>query len=1140
MRLKRIIAAAVSAGMLLPSCLAAYAADPFPVAEYESEGRSIYIGDKADMELSDFSARAKAGYVAATYLEYEGTVHGETAIKQTAHLKLRLPEGYKDFLAENDIDKGYGFSCGEEKSYSKDIYYEDRDTTVYNNYVWNTVTQSLKYNISTSYFKKMSGSMDEELEKLKKGFDSTVAAHWGENWMNDNPAGIEPVIVERGEDGSAYIAYHHQEYEKRDISAEVKGHGMVNGFAEIVRDNMEYFCLNVIPGTPYYCYTEVWMQGATNAFIYEPSDTEYVPTFEAFKQKEKEFVALDFGRQLALNKDLIELEWLDPEIFAIDSETEADRPTEPSEAQTMEVEHTQAAIKDAGEDSGVLIPALIVVGVIAVGGAGAAIALKKSKDSERDDKDNKNYKMFINKSFGDTIPRGSKNVKVGARIAQVDSSGNALDRDDLTAKITAGGKGMIVNSLLMNGRYMEATLEVPKDLLGNTASVTFRYTGKGGSFSNTVEFKVSDGVTLKFTNEPSKDGLFTPQGSEYEIEAISGDGFTYEAYFMLTDAVEPAKLSDISAGRTDGFDVSFEETGYQNVFKVLLKNNTAPAEDDIFAEPVKKGIDINVNIKDQDKPAAGYIGVTLYKEGLSISSRQAGKKNDIKYVGVQAYEKSYVGDLDNNWQVSEISFVLAVKGDGRAEIDPAGAEYTFEKLKGAGGMGSSASAEESLAKKYEYKEETGELGGRFTYTFEPNATLCEPEDGTFFMVMLPVSCTQAGKNYKADIPLRLMGKIPDPYEGWDEEYKKLKERIEKYSLPEDRQKWEERLDELVLDPKCSTAQLRLTSKLIVRNYMRYWLVESVDARNEAELYDGIITQLEWLKFFGDCAFSILVTLYAGPVAEAIISPAKDFATQAIGELFAALNHGEKIDASIVERFEFAKNLSAAGDNLVANNIKLTNWKQAAATLGAYLVYSSIKNYIKKLNDSGESDLYGALVNGFTDMTTQAFKAYASKMFEMWMKNSKTFQKKIGPWITKYFKETNFNNLQMQYNNWQQLSGDIALKDAAVVTMELTEVLNKYLTELVGLLAAKAQEIVDENTKTSSGFAIAENGSITFSFTMQAFRSRNYLVVLNLNSILTNLSCPLFGWLYDMIFAQVPVAASVVQPPKDPPLPPEKK
>ena len=242
MNAKRIIAAAVSAAMLLPASFSALAADPFPVAEYESEGRSIYISDKADMELSDFSSRAKAGYVAATYLEYEGTVHGETAIKQTAHLKLRLPEGYKDFLAENDIDKGYGFSCGEEKSYSKDIYYEDRDTTVYNNYVWNTVTQSLKYNISTSYFKKMSGSMDEELEKLKKGFDSTVAAHWGENWMNDNPAGIEPVIVERGEDGSAYIAYHHQEYEKRDISAEVKGHGMVNGFAEIVRDNMEYFC----------------------------------------------------------------------------------------------------------------------------------------------------------------------------------------------------------------------------------------------------------------------------------------------------------------------------------------------------------------------------------------------------------------------------------------------------------------------------------------------------------------------------------------------------------------------------------------------------------------------------------------------------------------------------------------------------------------------------------------------------------------------------------------------------------------------------------------------------------------------------------------------------------------------------------
>ncbi|MBR4183671.1 MAG: hypothetical protein IKQ56_07615, partial [Lachnospiraceae bacterium] len=859
-----------------------------------------------------------------------------------------------------------------------------------------------------------------------------------------------------------------------------------------------------------------------------------------FRLKEREFVKLDFGRQLALNKDLIEIEWLEPEAFGGETETEPDQETESETDKPVEKKHRQTAISDEGEDSGVPVPLIVVIGAAAVGGgAGAAAALNKRKNREKEEKDDKRYVMFISKSFGNTIPRGSKNVRVGARIAQEDSAGNTFDRDDLTAKITADGNGMIVNSLSKNGRYMEASLEVPKDLAGDTASVTFTFTGKGGTFSNTVDFKVTEEVTLKFTDEPAKDGKLTLGGGECEIEAIAGDGFTYEKYFMLKDAVKPVSVSDISAGRSEGFDVSFEETGYKNVFKVILKNHTAPADYDIFSEPVKKGVEINVSIKDQEKPASGYIGVKIYKEGLTVISRQQGKKNDIKYVGVQAYEKAYVGDLDRKWQVSEISFVLAVKGDDRAMVDPEGAEYTFEKLKGAGGLGSSSSAEESLAGKYEYSEETGELGGRFTYTFEPNATLCEPDDGTFFMVLLPVSCSYDGKTYKADVPIRLLGKVPDPYEGWDEEYKKLKERIEKFSLPEERQKWEERLDELVLDPRSSTAQLRLTSKLLVRNYMRYWLVEGVAARNEAELYDGIISQLEWLKFFGDCAFSVLVSLYAGPVAEAVISPAKDFATEAIGELLAALNHGEKVDVSIVERFEFAKNLSAAGDNLVANNISLTSWKKAAATLGAYLVYSSIKNYIKKLGDTGESDLYGAFVNGFTDMTTQAFKACASKLFEKWMKESKTFQEKIGPWITKYFKETQFDNLQMKYNNWQQLSGDIALKEAAVVTMELTEVLNKFLTELVGLTAARAQEIVDENTKTSSGFSFAANGDIVFSFTMQAFRSRNYLVVLNINSILTNLSCPMFGWLYDMIFGRVPSAVSVVQPPKDPPLPPAK-
>jgi hypothetical protein len=165
-----------------------------------------------------------------------------------------------------------------------------------------------------------------------------------------------------------------------------------------------------------------------------------------------------------------------------------------------------------------------------------------------------------------------------------------------------------------------------------------------------------------------------------------------------------------------------------------------------------------------------------------------GKKNDVKYVRVQAYEKEEYGGLDNKWQVSEIKFTLAHKGKDKSVIDPKEAKYSFEKLKGAGGMGMRADKEQCLAEKYEYKESSGEYNEKFTYTFEPNANLGEPDDGTFMMVLLPAKCEYDGKTYEVEIPLRLRGKDPDPMSDWEKEYKELERRIEKFSLPENKAK----------------------------------------------------------------------------------------------------------------------------------------------------------------------------------------------------------------------------------------------------------------------------------------------------------------------------------------------------------------
>ena len=244
-----------------------------------------------------------------------------------------------------------------------------------------------------------------------------------------------------------------------------------------------------------------------------------------------------------------------------------------------------------------------------------------------------------------------------------------------------------------------------------------------------------------------------------------------------------------------------------------------------------------------------------------------------------------------------------------------------------------ADKEQALAEKYEYKEAWGEWNDKFVYEFEPNANLAEPEDGTFFMVILPASAEYDGKTYRAEIPLRLRGKDPDPMGDWEKEYKELERRIEKFSLPENKDMWLEKMKECATDPRVSVEELRLVSKWILREYMAYWTTQQSRDRAEATMYNVIVNVLEWTKFAGDCAFSFLITAYAGPVADALLSPVKDFATSAIGEVIAAVNNGESLDMSIMERFEFSKNLAAAGDNLVSNAIDLTNWKKAAATLG---------------------------------------------------------------------------------------------------------------------------------------------------------------------------------------------------------------
>ena len=793
-------------------------------------------------------------------------------------------------------------------------------------------------------------------------------------------------------------------------------------------------------------------------------------------------------------------------------------------------------------EGGISVPGAIGLSLAgtAAAGIGAGAVVGGSGDEKKKPGPRKKYIMYIQKDFGDALRRGAKPVTVRARMAEADGKGAQRDRDDLTAKITAQGRGLEVRSLSFAGRYMEAQVFVPAGSAGDRAAVTFTFTGPGGAFNNTVSFRLVDGPSLRFCEETGEAGAFRLGSAGTTLEMIPGDGFTYREKFMLVDATVPPEPEDMTSDKVPGFEISFKKTARQYVYELIVKNNT-PAEknEDIFRLPTERDFTLRVRVQGEEKPVEGYVTLRLWPEGITVASQQKGEKNGVKYLRVQAFERENAGAMDKKWLPSRFEPTLAVRGQDKALINPKGVEFTFEKLEGAGGLGTRADKEENLAKKYEYRLAADDRNGRYVCDMEPGAHLCEPADGTFLMVLLPMGAAYEGQTFSSRLPVRLRGKDPDPMEGWEEEYKKLRERIEEYSLSAEKDKWLHKLELLALEPRCSTVQLRLVSKAIIRNYMRYWLIESTAQRNEAEIYDTIVSQLEWVKFFGDCAFSLLVSAYAGPVAEAVISPAKDYFTSAIGELIAAANYGEKIDITIVERFEFVKNLTAAGDNLVGGAISITSWRTAAATLGGYFVYASIRSYFTKLKETGESDLFGALTSGFADMTVNALKAGASKLLGKWLEGE-TFQKKIGPYITKYVKETKFVNLQARYNAWQQLYGDLALKGASKeASVALTDVVDKYIVELFGAGIGKVKELTVDKVNTSSRFEYKE-GALYFTFALGLSQYTMHEVSLNLNRMLMNIASPGYTMLYDLIFGQVPAAESTIQVPKDPPLPPEKK
>ncbi len=197
-----------------------------------------------------------------------------------------------------------------------------------------------------------------------------------------------------------------------------------------------------------------------------------------------------------------------------ESDEASSEDTEDDEKKVDIVINTDAN-SDPGEQDGGSFPAGIVEGwkkfkdavgtAGAVAGAvGATVVGLSSGEEDADDERRKKYRMVVYKNFGDTIKRGEQ-VIVYAAIMESNPEGGEQVNHELTRHISIFSDDdvfYIKEQKALAGDYKGATVTT-SDKQGSYAlegRVCFKYTGKGGSFTNRMKFKIA-GAELYFGQE---------------------------------------------------------------------------------------------------------------------------------------------------------------------------------------------------------------------------------------------------------------------------------------------------------------------------------------------------------------------------------------------------------------------------------------------------------------------------------------------------------------------------------------------------------------------------------------------------------------------------------------------------------------
>ena len=298
------------------------------------------------------------------------------------------------------------------------------------------------------------------------------------------------------------------------------------------------------------------------------------------------------------------------------------------------------AEKNPGEDEGTWInedifgdgdvptpdpESAIIGGGAAIIGAGALAKSKKKKKKikknaamadtfEEEKKEKSQFKMYINKDFGDSLTKGEEPKYVYARIMEVAPQKWEKERDDLTSKIVAfSGDGVlkVTDCGMTSNGYKAAMVEVPEDNTMEQGEVSFKFVGEGGTYIRHVVFDlVNPGINF------AQENLGLPAHYENETRLPFG------VVGMSSDAVVTAVIEDKKKGKpvyTVALEQDEEEKRlYYAIIKDVLADDKEEAGTTEQYILKVKAQDNKKTLEEDFKVLRIHMGLVLMLEGAAI------------------------------------------------------------------------------------------------------------------------------------------------------------------------------------------------------------------------------------------------------------------------------------------------------------------------------------------------------------------------------------------------------------------------------------------------------------------------------------------------------------------------------------------